>query len=26
LWDEVLRRKGRHYDLLRVMPDDPAMN
>jgi putative transcriptional regulator len=26
LWDEVLRRKGRRYDLLRVMPDDPAMN
>ena len=26
LWDDVLRRKGRHYDLLRVMPDDPAMN
>lgn len=26
LWDEVLRRKGSAFDLLRLMPDDPSMN
>jgi putative transcriptional regulator len=26
LWDDVLRRLGRHYDLLRSMPRDPTMN
>jgi putative transcriptional regulator len=26
LWHDVLRRKGRTFDLLRLMPDDPAMN
>jgi putative transcriptional regulator len=26
LWNDVLLRKGRAFDLLRLMPDDPAMN
>ena len=26
LWDEVLRRLGRGYDMLRLMPRDPSMN
>ncbi len=26
LWDQVLRRKGRAYDLLRMMPTDPSAN
>jgi putative transcriptional regulator len=26
LWDEVLRRKGSAFDLLRLMPVDPSMN
>jgi putative transcriptional regulator len=26
LWDEVLRRLGRDYDMLRMMPRDPSMN
>ena len=26
LWSEVLRRKGRAYDLLRLMPPDPSLN
>jgi putative transcriptional regulator len=26
LWDEVLRRKGAAFDLLRLMPVDPSMN
>ena len=26
LWADVLRRKGRDFDMLRLMPDDPAMN
>src|SRR6266545_1581655 len=26
LWSEVLRRKGREYDLLRLMPPDPSLN
>jgi putative transcriptional regulator len=26
LWSEVLRRKGRDYDLLRLMPPDPSLN
>lgn len=26
LWSEVLRRKGREYDLLRLMPMDPSQN
>jgi putative transcriptional regulator len=26
LWDAVLRRLGRAYDMLRVMPADPSMN
>src|SRR6266508_1953464 len=26
LWSEVLRRKGRQYDLLRLMPPDPSLN
>jgi putative transcriptional regulator len=26
LWDDVLRRKGARFDMLRLMPDDPAMN
>jgi len=26
LWDDVLRRKGSAFDLLRLMPDDPSMN
>ncbi len=26
LWDRVLRRKGREYDLLRSMPLDPSQN
>lgn len=26
LWDEVLRRLGRRYDMLRLMPHDPSMN
>jgi putative transcriptional regulator len=26
LWDQVLRRKGRAFDLLRLMPADPSAN
>lgn len=26
LWDDVLRRMGSAFDLLRLMPDDPSMN
>lgn len=26
LWDDVLRRKGSAFDLLRLMPDDPSLN
>lgn len=26
LWSDILRRKGHAFDLLRLMPDDPAMN
>jgi putative transcriptional regulator len=26
LWEDVLRRKGRRFDLLRTMPVDPSMN
>jgi putative transcriptional regulator len=26
LWDQVLRRKGRAFDLLRMMPADPSAN
>jgi putative transcriptional regulator len=26
LWDDLLRRKGSSFDLLRTMPDDPTMN
>jgi putative transcriptional regulator len=26
LWDDVLRRKGRSFDLMRLMPVDPSMN
>ena len=26
LWDDVLRRKGRDFDLIRLMPVDPSMN
>jgi putative transcriptional regulator len=26
LWDDVLRRKGRGYELLRLMPVDPSLN
>ena len=26
LWADVLRRKGSDFDMLRLMPDDPAMN
>jgi putative transcriptional regulator len=26
LWDEVLRRKGHEFDLLRLMPMDPSLN
>jgi putative transcriptional regulator len=26
LWDSVLRRKGREYDLVRLMPMDPSLN
>jgi putative transcriptional regulator len=26
LWSDVLRRKGRAYDLLRLMPVDPSLN
>jgi putative transcriptional regulator len=26
LWDDVLRRKGRGYELLRLMPIDPSLN
>ncbi len=26
LWEEVLRRKGREFDLLRLMPVDPSLN
>jgi putative transcriptional regulator len=26
LWEEVLRRKGHEFDLLRLMPIDPALN
>ena len=26
LWDEVLRRKGAAFDLLRLMPMDPSLN
>ena len=26
LWDRVLRRKGRDYDLMRSMPVDPTQN
>jgi putative transcriptional regulator len=26
LWDDLLRRKGLAYDLLRLMPDDPSLN
>jgi putative transcriptional regulator len=26
LWDDVLRRKGAAFDLLRLMPVDPSMN
>ena len=26
LWDDVLRRLGRSYDMLRLMPRDPSMN
>ncbi len=26
LWEDVLRRKGRAFDLLRLMPADPTMN
>ena len=26
LWDDVLRRLGRGYDLLRLMPRDPSLN
>jgi putative transcriptional regulator len=26
LWEEVLRRKGREFDLLRLMPLDPSLN
>ena len=26
LWDDVLRRKGREFDLIRLMPVDPSMN
>jgi putative transcriptional regulator len=26
LWNDVLLRKGRNYDLLRLMPHDPSLN
>jgi putative transcriptional regulator len=26
LWDDVLRRKGRDFDMLRLMPVDPSLN
>ena len=26
IWDDVLRRKGRSFDLMRLMPVDPSMN
>jgi putative transcriptional regulator len=26
LWDDVLRRKGSRYEMLRLMPVDPSMN
>jgi len=26
LWEEVLRRKGSSFDLLRLMPLDPTQN
>lgn len=26
LWEDVLRRKGREFDLIRLMPRDPSMN
>jgi putative transcriptional regulator len=26
LWNDVLRRKGSSFDLIRLMPDDPSMN
>ena len=26
LWEDVLRRKGRAFDMLRLMPADPTMN
>ncbi len=26
LWDDVLRRKGSAFDMLRLMPDDPSLN
>lgn len=26
LWDDVLRRKGSSFDLIRLMPDDPSLN
>lgn len=26
LWDDVLRRKGSAFDLLRLMPEDPSLN
>lgn len=26
LWDDVLKRKGRAFDLLRLMPRDPSLN
>ena len=26
LWNDVLERMGREFDLLRLMPDDPSMN
>lgn len=26
LWNDVLRRKGASFDLIRLMPDDPSMN
>ena len=26
LWDDVLRRKGRGFEVLRLMPEDPSTN
>ena len=26
LWEDVLQRKGRGFEVLRLMPDDPSLN